>query len=147
MNKRKVDDLIPQAYEVLKTAGIVEKDENGEFTGKIDSAWRGQISSFGASTAQGSLLAAVSFFSAKSEKTKVEDRSKLMNAIFLLLPEEDKDGNTRLFDYVVNMKKLKKEHEAKQKIINAAVSLKLAMNLYDLGKGGGKDAEPEENES
>ena len=124
MNKRRIDDLIPQAYTALETVKIAEK-------GKIDSSWRGQISSFGASVATGSLLAAVVFFSAKSEKTKVDDRKKLMDAIAKLIGEED------IYEYV----KTADKRTAKENIMNAAVALKLAMNLYDLGKGE-KNAEP-----
>ena len=122
MNKRKVDDLIPKAYEVLKSSGIVERDENGNATNKINKAWRGQISSFGASIAQGSLIAAVSFFSKKGQADV--DRSKLMEAIKQLLELE-----SSLYEYVKDEcgRKAKKEN-----IINAAVALKLAMNLYNL---------------
>jgi CRISPR-associated protein Cmr5 len=147
MNKRKVDKLIPNAYEVLKTAEIVERDKDGNPTNKIDTAWRGQVASFGASIAQGSLLAAVSFFSKKSEKTKVDDRSKLTEAIFKLIEDADKNGTPRLFEYVRKKKDAGKEREAKENILNAAVALKLAMNLYDLGKGDDNGAEPAKNES
>lgn len=130
MNKRKVDSLIPKAYRILSDAGIADKQN------KINKAWRGQISSFGASIAQGSLLAAVSFFSVQGGSEV--DRSKLMQAIAKLIGW---DGS--LFDYVCSTE----EHKAKKEITNSAVALKLAMNLYDLGKGAEKHAEPSEDES
>ena len=140
MNKHEVDRMIPQAYEVLSQVRIAEN-------GKVNKAWRGQISSFGASIMQGSLLSAVSFFSAQGgAETK---RERLMMAIWLLLnrekqfnisfePKNDeekekyKEVATRLYKQVQpqpNDKKLKED------IVNAAVALKLAMNLYDMGKG------------
>ena len=128
MNKRKIDELIPDAYKALKEVGIVEDN-------KIDKAWRGKIASFGASIAMGSLLAAVCFFSVKSEKTKVDDKSKLADAIFLLLDNSEKAGSSRLFEYVEKNLKAGKERRAKENILNAAIALKLAMNLYDLEKG------------
>jgi CRISPR-associated protein Cmr5 len=124
MNKRKVDELIPQAYQVLRDVRIADEQ------GKVDGKWRGQISSFGASIAQGSLLAAVSFFSAQGGADV--DRSKLMEAIKRLLKKEQP-----LFKYVEGTDKRK----AKEEILNAAVALKLAMNLYELGKGGKNDAD------
>lgn len=141
MNKNKIDALIPNAYLVLNDVGIVEDGK------KIDKAWQGQIASFGASIAQGSLLAAVSFFSAKSEKTKVDDRSKLTVAMFKLLDDTDKNGSNSLFEYVEKKKKAGKEHEAKENILNIAIALKLAMNLYELGRGTKNGAESSENES
>ena len=117
MNKRKVDALIHKAYHVLQEVEISK-------SGKINKAWRGQISSFGASIAMGSLLAAVSFFSAQGGADV--DRSKLMKAIEKLI-----GCRGSLYDYVDTTE----ERKAKEEIINAAVALKLAMNLYDLGKG------------
>lgn len=130
MNKREIDRLIPRAYGILSDLKIMGSDS------EKNRKWRGQISSFGASIAQGSLLAAVSFFSAQNGAEV--DRSKLMSAIARLV---NYDG--KLFDYVCTTD----ERRAKESILNAAVALKLAMNLYDLGKGGKKDAKPQEDES
>ena len=130
MNKRRVNELIPDAYRILGEIGIMGSDANK------NSKWCGQISSFGASIAQGSLLAAVSFFSAQNNAEV--DRSKLMAAIARLIAWSDS-----LYEYV----RVTEERKAKEEILNAAVAIKLAMNLYDLGKGGRKDAKSAENES
>ena len=140
MNKIKIDGLISPACDALEKVKIVNDD-------KIDNAWNGQIASFGASIATGSLLAAVAFFSTESEKTKVDDRSKLIKAIFELIETTEKDGCKSLFDYVVRKKKDGKERSAKENIINAAIALKLAMKVYDLGKGDKNNVEPSKNES
>ena len=120
MKKQKIDELIFRAYHILNDVGIV-KD------GKIDSAWRAQISSFGAFIAHGSLLAAVSVFSAEGN-AKV-DRSKLMDAIAKLL-----GLNKPLFKYVEEA-----DRKVKESVLDAAIALKLAMNLYDLGKRESKN--------
>ncbi|MDL2324174.1 hypothetical protein LJC61_03355 [Ruminococcaceae bacterium OttesenSCG-928-A16] len=117
MNKRKVDSLIPEAYCVLKEVGIADK------SGKIDKGLRGQISSFGASVSTGSLLAAISFFSARGGAAV--PRELLMQAIGKLIQQDD------LFAYVQKAG----ERRAKEEIINAAIALKLAMNLYELWEG------------
>lgn len=116
MNKRKVDELIPRAYDVLKEVEIVEN-------GKVKKAWRGQISSFGASVATGSLLAAVAFFSNKSGADV--DRPKLLRGIEKLLRIQ-----TGLKAYLSD--KSVPIAAKKERIMEAAVALKLAMNLYEL---------------
>lgn len=122
MNKRVVDALIPRAYEVLQEVEIVNANN------EISNEFRGYISSFGASIAQGSLLSAVSFFSVQNGAKK--DRGLLMIAIKTLLPP---DNNATLFDFVKNTENMKR---AKEDIVNAAIALKLAMNLYVVKKGG-----------
>lgn len=122
MNKNEVDRLIPEAVKVLKDEKIAnEKNE-------IDKTYRGQISTFGAAVINGSLISAVAFFSNSSSQASV-DRPKLMKAIKKLIPEAD--GKKDLFEYVKDAK-TEREAEAKEKILNAAIALKLAMNLYTL---------------
>lgn len=123
MNKRKVDELIPQAYMVLKSVKIASSDD------KVDKKWRGQISSFGASVATGSLLSAIAFFNAQGGSDL--DRKLLIDAIGKLI--ESKPEN--LFKYVCTCINNHNERKVKEEVINAAIALKLAMNLYDLRKG------------
>ena len=124
MNKRKIDDLIPRAYELL---GKKEEGKNGlgimSGDTKKNGQYRGQIASFGAAVAQGSILSAVSFFSSKGG-SEVE-RQLLMTAIAKLI---NYDGE--LYQYVIDNDR----RVAKNEILHAAVALKLVMNLYDLGK-------------
>ena len=121
MNKRKVDDLIPKAVEILTDTGIANKE------GKIKKTYRGQISTFGAAIINGSLISAVAFFSDNGNSST--ERSKLIEAIGKLIPESRED----LFEYVKKSVKSKKK-EVKEEILNAAIALKLAMNLYNLEK-------------
>lgn len=122
MNKRKVDDLLKNAYEVLNSAGIA-KD------GVISSAFRGQVASFGASIATGSLLSAVAFYS--NDGNAEIPRHKLMDAIHLLVKE--KEDTKTLFEWV---KKQKDDQKSKEDVLNAAIALKLAMNIYKIEKKG-----------
>ena len=121
MNKAIVNQQIGDAYDALKECGIVKN-------GKIEKAFRGQISTFGAAVTMGSLNAAIAFFS-KDEKAKVE-RSKLIEAILVVIRKNEKvDDNIKtLYEYV---SKKKNEEECKEKIMNAAIAIKLAMNLYE----------------
>ena len=122
MNKAIVNQEIGIAYEALSKCGIA-KD------GEIVRSFRGQISTFGAAVTMGSLKAAIAFFS-KDEKTKVE-RSKLIEAIFEVIKQHyGVNGETlTLYDYV---DKSDNEDECKEKIMNATIAIKLAMNLYKL---------------
>lgn len=138
------DEMIARAISVLDTAGIVKKDKNSEKL-YIEKAFRRQISSFGAAVEMGSLLSAVAFFS--SQGSSPTDRTKLMEAIYLLLTGNEKKDikeNETLFRYVAqnpNNQQLKRE------VIDAAVAIKLAMNAYELRdvKKGGDEGEKQES--
>ena len=124
MDKKKVDALIPMAVDVLKDVGIA--NDNNE----INRAFRGQISTFGAAIINGSLISAVAFFSNDSESVKVK-RSKLMDAIYMLIKNnKDNIEKNALFSYVKDT--TEPEMDKREKIINAAIALKLAMNIYKL---------------
>ena len=129
LNKREIDRLIPQAYTALIDFGVAEGK-------KIDSAFRGQISSFGAAVAMGSLLSAVAFFSAQG--SSAFKRQNLMKAIYRLIVGENNAEtatvkDTDLFDYVRNNTSTRqREKETKTAVYNAAIALKLAMNLFEL---------------
>lgn len=120
MNRKVVDRLIPAAQEALVKTGIA----NGEV---ISNSYRGQISTFGAAIINGSLISAIAFFSDKGGASV--DRVKLIDAIKLLIP----DANTykNLFEYVKDKGK-KNESAVKEQVLNAAIALKLAMNLFEL---------------
>lgn len=122
MNKKRVNEWIAPAAQALEEVKIVEN-------GKIDSSFRGQIASFGAAVAMGSLKAATAFFTQQGS-AKVR-RELLLSAIFMVITGEHKEPKY-VFKYVC-------EHDSKQlqeQFIDAAIALKLAMNLYDLdGKG------------
>ncbi len=136
MNKNEINRLLPDAYDVLKTTGIAdEKDQ-------IVKTYRGYISTFGAAVYGGSLLAAIAFFSDQGDADC--DRTKLMKALHLLMPKEENDaedffafirGKIRQKNGQVNVKE---EAIWKEKIINASIALKLAMNMYKFVKDEGK---------
>lgn len=125
MNKHRVDNYIPRAYEAIKEIGIL-KD------GKIPKGFRGQIASLGAMVAMGSVLSAIALYSNQGDS--VVDRKKLIQAIeFLILDEKKKDGNA-LFFFVQKEIGKQKENAIKENILDAAIAIKLAMNLYEIEK-------------
>ncbi|MBR5597142.1 MAG: hypothetical protein IKW30_07025 [Lachnospiraceae bacterium] len=123
MNKNLINHEIQAAYDALRESKIVDEND-----GSIKKTYRGQISSFGAAITMGSLISSVAFFSADGG-SEVE-RSKLMKAILLVLKKERGVSENKLFDYVVNHKT--EQDKCKEEILNAAIALKLAMNLYKL---------------
>lgn len=135
MNKREVDRLLPEAYKAIQTYGIADAG------GNVSNTFRGQIAAFGAAVSMGSLLSAVAFFSAKGGSKA--DRPKLMEAIYKLVAmekpptEDEKDGDV-LFQWVSNRDR-KDDPGVKEQIINAAIAIKLAINLYHIDRGTGND--------
>ncbi len=130
MNKQLVDAMLPDAVEILKDTGIVNKDD------EIDMNFRSQISSFGAAVSTGSLLAATAFFN--QQKKAKTDRGKLMEALNELLKRHGWDkyakDTTALFDTILKVSKESDSKDMLRKlkddILSAAIALKLSMNLY-----------------
>ena len=88
MNKRRVDEWIAPAMLALEKAGIAEN-------GKVDSKFRGQISTFGAAAVMGSLKAAAAFF-AKQGGAAVP-RERLLSAMYYVITGEEMPGLRRCF--------------------------------------------------
>ena len=124
MNKTIVDSEIKSAYEAIKECKISEDGKS------VEKTFRGQISSFGAAVTMGSLTSAIAFF-ADNGGASVE-RSKLLDAIVYVLKDarnKKLENAKELFDYANTNKR-----EAKEEILNAALAIKLALNLYTLEK-------------
>lgn len=128
MNKASVDKYIPAAYQALKDAEIVQD-------GKIDAGFRGQIATFGAAVSMGSLLSAIAFFSEK-DKSAVS-RPKLLDALFRILQSDGVDAKYQnLYQYAAA------HPDCQEQVLNAAIALKLAINLYPKRKTD-KDSQQE----
>lgn len=122
MDKKWIENNILNAYELIGKADILED-------GSLSKTFRGYISTFGAAITMGSLKAAIAFYSNKGEAAK--DREKLMRIIYALI-EGKTYGETKensLMDYVKNAEN---ERAARMKICDAAIAVKLAMNMYNL---------------
>ncbi|TWS95558.1 type III-B CRISPR module-associated protein Cmr5 [Streptococcus sp. sy018] len=118
MNKKKVDQLIPIAYDVLSKQEVLSPE------------LRGYISTFGAAITMGSLLAAVAFYSSKGAS---KGRHVLPNLILSVLKEVDHTiTEETLFDYVNNQFKNqnKENKEIQNAILHATIAIKLALNLF-----------------
>jgi len=129
MNKQRVNDWIAPAAEALAKSGIARN-------GKVDPRFRGQIASFGAAITMGSLKAAAAFFS--QQGGAAVPRELLLKAMYYVIKGELAEPKA-VFAYIC-------EHDdihTREQFVDAAIALKLAMNLYDMGKEEAQDAKSE----
>ena len=126
MNKKQVNDWIYPAQKAIIECGIAEN-------GKVDSAFRGQISSFGAAVVMGSLKSTVAFF-ADDGDAKVS-RSKLIIAIYYIITGKRAKKPKDVFEYICE----NDNRQTKEQFINASIAVKLALNFFDMGKGDSKE--------
>ncbi len=118
MNKQRVNDWIAPATKALADVGIAEN-------GKIASTFRGQISTFGAAVTMGSLKAAAAFFSQQGKATV--KRELLLKAMYNVVTGDIKDPD-QVFAYIC----AHDDVQTRDQFLDAAIALKLAMNLYEL---------------
>ena len=116
MNKQRVNDWIASAAKALEEVGVVK---DGEF----NSTFRGQISTFGAAVTMGSLKAAVAFFSQQGNASV--HREQLLQAMYCVIKGEIKEPK-EIFQYICQNDNV----QTRDQFIDAAIALKLAMNLY-----------------
>lgn len=126
MSKQRINSMIPAACKAIRDSGL-------SFDNKVDKALRGQISAFGAAVNMGNLLSAVAFFSNKGGSSS--ERHLLMKAVYLLIPKSEEKTDvteTSLLDLLVKETDPDALDAYKEVIIDAAISIKLAMNLFEL---------------
>lgn len=120
MNKQLLDEFIPKAYTAIIDNEISDKKNC------VSSGFRGQISSFGAAIAMGSLLSAVAAFS--QENKSLVDRIRLMNAIYQILTERKANSKDNLLSAVVN--NTDPEIFSSERILTASIAIKLALSMF-----------------
>lgn len=129
MNKAKINKLLPKAVDIIRTSDISFKDGKN-----VPKAFRSQISSFGAAISTGSILAASAFF--QQQGNSDVDRKLLMDAINTLLTDKAIYPNAQKYDTLFDRVKAEilagHERKIKEEVLNCAVALKLAMNLFHL---------------
>lgn len=126
MGKRRINQWIAPAYQVLITCGIAQD-------GVVPSAFRSQVSSFAAASIMGSITAAAAFFSTQGNSSI--HRELLLSAMYCLVSGryDIVEKPAVVFRYICN----NQNSESHEDFLDAAVALKLAMNLFDLGKEDG----------
>lgn len=124
MNKRMVEEYIPIAYKTLKDDSVICKN------GRVSGTLKGNIAAFGAAVQMGSLLSAVAFFSQQGRAT--QPRQELLNIILGILKSHGdiQESEQSLFHYICGADDQERDR-AKMLVINAAIAVKLAMNLFE----------------
>ncbi|MCI0619016.1 type III-B CRISPR module-associated protein Cmr5 [bacterium] len=126
-----VQKLIPAAIEAVVEQHIAEED------GKVDKAFNGYVSSFGASIISAGLLPSLVFFSNKGDSKA--DRSAVVKAIeYILKKHQYLDNNQSLLKKVHDLVKNNQQPEQNKAELNrlgvhihhAAVALKLALRTF-----------------
>ena len=123
MNKKRIQQWIAPACQVLEDCGIVEN-------GTVNPSFRSQLSAFGAASIMGSMKSAAAFFS-KQGNASIH-RELLLSAMYcVVVGQYDRVPEPSwVFDYLCK----NDSRDTREAFLDAAVALKLAMNLFDLGK-------------
>lgn len=133
MAKKRINKFLPIAYEGIVKSELTKDDKLEE--DKLTKKYQAQIASFGAAVNMGSLLSAIAFFSNKGGADV--KRQELMKLIYYIIKngevEYNKIKNNCLFKYV-NDKESGKE-DVKQEVLDAAIAIKLTLNLFIEDKG------------
>ena len=134
MNKRRIDEMIPSAYEAIANDLAVD--------GKIDKAYRGAISSFGAAIIMGSILSAAAYYnetdtSDKKNPGEIVDKNKVSVVLLNTLKKSEFGAGiteNTLYEYVTRCCREGEGSRIKCKelICDTAVAVKLALNLFTL---------------
>lgn len=121
MSKKRINDFLPFAYEGISKTKLYDNEKD-----KVIGNCKAQITSFGAAVNMGSLLSAIVFFS-NNNKSKIE-RVELMKLIYYVIKKGNQDfeeiKSYDLFNYA-------NDNNVKQEILDAAIAIKLAFNLYE----------------
>lgn len=115
MNKRRVNEFLFKAETAIVQCGIANN-------GIVSSEFRGQISSFCAAVVNGSTAAAIATFS--QQRGAAVDRGALIKAIGQILGV---DPSSTLFQH---FQATSDKAAAREEILDAAVALKIALNLF-----------------
>jgi len=115
---------IIDARKILEHVDVVDEE------GRVESEYRGYISSFGASIKQSGLIPSVAFYENKNSNSQ-EDKTKITKAILLMLDGKD-SKYTSLLDYLLDNGY---DLTMQKKVIDQAIALKLALNTYKVKKG------------
>ena len=125
MNKRRVEQLIPKAINLLND----NKEINNKEKGGIDKKFRSKISSFGAAVTMGSFKSAVAFFSEQNNSDV--QRDELIKMMYNLYTGEQVESAKTVLIAVANADEATLA-DMKAFFIDASIAIKLALNAFNL---------------
>jgi CRISPR-associated protein Cmr5 len=120
---KSVNKYLEKADKAIKDSNIAEKN-------KIPKAYKGAVSSFGASIIMSGLVPTIQFYMADSER-RDSDSKKIVEAIARIIYSESTHFAEKLKDDVMSKINNRAElNSLKKKIIDAAIALKIMMRSY-----------------
>jgi CRISPR-associated protein Cmr5 len=127
--KARIEKYLPAAIQAVEK--IIRENND-----PIPNEYKRYISSFGASVIQAGLLPAVAFYSSKASDSSSVDRTKVMDAILYILQQNETGINKqKLIDFVIDIINANTNIEVwKNKIMDAATALKLAIRTFEITK-------------
>ena len=135
MSKSRINRYLPIAYEAVKNSELIKDN-------KLQGNYQAQIASFGAAVSMGSLLSAIAFFSDKGSSDV--KRQELMKLICYIIKKDKKEYQEikkyDLFECVQNNKIVKQE------VLDAAIAIKLTLNLFEEDPSKNKTPKNEGND-
>ncbi len=123
INKRNVNQLIPKAIEALEKIFNIQC---GSEKDTIPNEYRNYLASFGTCIRTSGLKTAVAIYN-KEGKLNDEDKGKVIELIAWVL---DKDKQKLIKE--INAVNSEDEKNLKQKVIEAAIAIKLSLNMFQL---------------
>ncbi len=131
VDKKQIDALIPAAVQAIENCIL----DNGE----VSSVYRNYLASFGTVARFSGIKTAVAVYSKDVAKTK-EDKGQVINMVYFVLEKEIKlsvkdsrdEKNKKANQLGVDLLNYIKvdEKSAKDRIIEAAIAIKTALNLF-----------------
>jgi hypothetical protein len=112
MNKQAIEKLIPAAFDAIEANGLVKN-------GKLPDTLNGYISAFGSSCLQAGVCATILFYKASKGAQNKEAKNLIPEMIAQIIGCKLEAWN-----------KPEEANRYKQKILNAAIALKLAIRSY-----------------
>lgn len=121
MSKKRIEEYIPKALEVLEK----EKD----FKDGIPKEYNGYISAFGAGIVQSGLKPTVAIYENKNNQDKTKSEKDRLTKIILkiIAPNSNEES---LLRYIINSNE--NEQLLKEKIKDASIAIKLAIRTFKL---------------
>ncbi len=119
MGKARIEKYIPKAIKAI--------DKHLSVNGEIPGVYKGYISSFGSGIISGGLLATVAFYE-NNQANSNQDRRKMTLALLEIVSDTNINDSS-LFNYI---RKQEITNELVDKVVDAAIALKLAMRTYKL---------------
>ncbi len=125
--KKRIEIYLPKALTILKDVGIVASNDSA------DSKFKGYFSSFGAVIVLSGIKPTFAFY-ANENSDETKKRAKILTAIYkLVVPADNQNLNPKpkdLLKYYIDNENV--DLQLKQKILDAAIALKLALRTYNL---------------